>query len=38
MQTTCETHAPETAKKSWQRPDFTFFDTALEVTAYVNRA
>ncbi|MGW4843126.1 pyrroloquinoline quinone precursor peptide PqqA [Nocardia brasiliensis] len=38
MQVTCEDPTTETTKKAWQRPDFTFFDTALEVTAYVGRA
>ncbi len=27
----------QTIKKTWQRPDFDFFDTALEITAYAGR-
>ncbi|MEU7218848.1 pyrroloquinoline quinone precursor peptide PqqA [Nocardia iowensis] len=27
----------EKAKKTWRRPDFVFFDTAFEVTAYAGR-
>ncbi len=38
MQATCEDRNTETSKKTWQSPDFVFFDTALEVTAYVGRA
>ncbi len=35
METTGKT--PVQAKKPWHRPDFAFFGTALEVTAYSGR-
>ncbi|QBS39082.1 pyrroloquinoline quinone precursor peptide PqqA [Nocardia sp. CS682] len=28
----------EVVKKTWHRPDFAFFDTALEITAYAGRS
>ncbi|MFI9402473.1 hypothetical protein [Nocardia sp. NPDC052316] len=31
------TQKVETAEKVWCRPDFVFFDTALEITAYAGR-
>ncbi|MFF3225756.1 hypothetical protein ACFYV7_23370 [Nocardia suismassiliense] len=31
------TEKVEMGKKVWRRPDFAFFDTALEITAYAGR-
>lgn len=31
------TDADRSTKNPWHRPDFVFFDTALEVTAYAGR-
>ncbi|WP_280395635.1 pyrroloquinoline quinone precursor peptide PqqA [Nocardia brasiliensis] len=38
MSATTEDRTTESTKKAWLRPDFVFFDTAMEVTAYVSRA